>query len=134
MNKEGSWEGYRISQLMVPWVKFYDPTGSEETIKSKQNRYPPNKFHNEVLGLAYDIGQKPITEAEIRKCCDLRHPITKDPCRHLTDPEPWMKTYPSFAGIDWGTGAGDNPSFTVLTIGAMLYPGIFCVFFTIHSR
>jgi len=129
MNQEGTWEGYRISQLMVPWVKFYDPTGSEETIKSKQARYPGAKFHNEVLGLAYDIGQKPISEAELRSCCDLKHPVTKDLCNHMVDPEPWMKKFPCFGGIDWGTGAGENPSYTVLTIGAMLHPGIFCVFF-----
>jgi hypothetical protein len=130
MNREGTWEGYRIPQLIVPWIKFHDPSGGEETIRSKQNRYPPGKFANEVLGLPFDLGEKPITAAEVRECCNLRHPVTKEECKNLTDPEPWMQRFPCFAGIDWGTGqSSEVTSYTVLTIGAMLYPGVFCTFF-----
>lgn len=129
MKEEATWEGYRISQLMVPWVKIHDPTGEEESVKDKQARYSPARFHNEVLGLPYDLGQKPITEAEIMACCNLKHPETKNPMPNCIDPEPWMQRYPCFAGIDWGTGVGERPAYTVLTIGAWLFPGKFCIFY-----
>ena len=129
-NKEGTWEGYRISQLMVPWIKIFDPTGSEESVIDKRNRYSPARFHNEVLGLPYDLGEKPITESEIRACCVLKHPVNKgEDCNNLVNPEPWMQRFPVFAGIDWGTGTSQNASFTVLTIGAFLRPDTFCVFY-----
>lgn len=128
-NKNGTWEGYRISQLMVPWVKIYDPTGDEESVIDKRNRYSPAKFHNEVLGLPYDLGQKPITEAEVRACCNLKHPVSKDPCPNIISTEPWVRKYPCFAGIDWGTGQGEVAAYTVLTIGAYLMPNKFSVFY-----
>ncbi len=128
-NKEGTWEGYRISQLMVPWIKIHDPTGGEEAIIDKRRRYSSARFHNEVLGLSYDLGQKPITEEEVRACCDLRHPVTKNPCGNVISTEPWIKNFPCFAGIDWGTGVGEVASYTILTIGAYLSPDRFSIFF-----
>lgn len=128
-NKKGTWEGYRISQLMVPWVKIHDPTGAEESVIDKRNRYSGARFHNEVLGLSYDLGQKPLTEAEVRACCDLKHPTTRQACGNITTPEPWIKTFPCFAGIDWGTGVGEVAAYTILTIGAFLHPNRFSIFF-----
>lgn len=128
-NNKATWEGYRISQLIVPWVKIYDPTGGEESVIDKRNRYSPARFQNEVLGLPYDLGQKPIVEAEVIACCNLKHPETGNPCPNTVSPEPWVSKYPCFAGIDWGTGSGENPAYTVLTIGAWLDPGKFCPFY-----
>jgi hypothetical protein len=114
MNRDGDWEGFRIPQLMVPWVPF-------EEIKQKQRDYSTAKFHNEVLGLPYDSGVKPITEAQIRACC------TYGPM--MADPDPVAVKHPIFAGIDWGSGEGEMPSFTVLSLGAFFRPNLFTIFF-----
>lgn len=114
MNKEGSWEGFRIPQLMVPWVEFSE-------IKQKQRDYSTAKFHNEVLGIPYDSGVKPITEAQLRACC------TYGPMSINLDDR--VSGFPIFAGIDWGSGEGETPSWTVLSLGAFLRPPIFTIFF-----
>ena len=109
---EGDWEGFRISQLMVPWVSF-------DEIKQKQKDYSTAKFHNEVLGIPYDSGVKPITEAQLRIVC------TAGPMKM---PEQ-VAGFPVFAGIDWGSGEGEQPSWTVLALGSFLNPPKFTVFF-----
>jgi len=115
-----TFEGYRIPQLMVPWI-----IGTEEgwhEILQKQERYSRQKFYNECLGLSYDSGTRPITRGQLKACC-------KDTIR-LSDFESWAKFSQSsdvFAGIDWGTGEN---SYTVISLGAYLGTGNFTIFWT----
>lgn len=108
-------EGYHISQLGVPWLDW------KKDILFKLAHYPSNRFYNEVLGLSYDSGSKPLTMAHLRQCCN----------QERTD---WWKhdvgyiPRPLFAGIDWALTA--EKSFTILTIGAWLpYPEKFVIIF-----
>lgn len=94
-------EGYHISQLMVPWVDWNEVLISYE-------RSSRDRFYNEVLGVSYDSGMRPLTRAQIQACC---HPDV-----HMKDWKPYKDlsaSQPIFAGIDWGSG---EHSYTVLTL------------------
>jgi hypothetical protein len=112
------YEGYRIPQLMVPWLSWHD-------ILDKYVKYPRSQFYNEVLGLSYDSGTRPLTRQDIIDNCV---------------PGAFMDTgglakvkvklgmaSPVYAGIDWGTGEG---SYSVISLGA--YINDFFTIFYIH--
>jgi len=112
------YESYRISQLMVPWKAW------SEILTDYQN-YPRNQFYNEVLGLSYDSGLRPLSMVQVRACC--REDITMHP--------DVVKQYfaraadnPIFAGIDWG--GGTENSYTVLVLGT--YVGLRFRIFYVH--
>lgn len=90
-NKEKvTFEGYRIPQIMVPWVDWQE-------ILEAQEQYPRAQFHNEKLGLSYDSGVRPITRAQLKACCQ--------PQIHLGDIEHFKRIVQGrqvFCGIDWG--------------------------------
>lgn len=98
-------ESYRIPQLMVPWVDW------ESDILLNFERYPRDKFYNEILGMSFDSGLRPLTEGQVRECC--RDDI------HMEDRDMWnhykrlAASQPIYMGIDWGTGEN---SYTVLTL------------------
>ena len=110
-------ESYRIPQLMVPWKQW-------DEILLDYERYPRDKFYNEVLGLSYDSGMRPLTKAQIRDCCDESISMFEDDLRKYL-PEVWQN--PVFAGLDHGTG---EHSFTVLSLGT--YIGSKFTIFYIH--
>jgi Phage terminase large subunit (GpA) len=99
------YEGYRIPQLMVPWIDFSD-------IKDKQKKYSRAKFNNEVLGRSFDSGTRPLTRQDLRKNCwpDLS-------MIHYREVMQYSAAYPVFMGIDWGTG---EDSYTVVCLGGYL--------------
>lgn len=95
-NKERvTFDGYRISQLMVPWILKKETAWLE--LRSKYERYSRQKFINEVLGMSYDSGIRPINRTQVEACCQ--------PVYYLADYE-HLRTIvqgkPVFAGIDWG--------------------------------
>ena len=113
-----TFEGYRIPQLMVPWIIMTEEGWAE--ILRKQEHYPRQKFFNEVLGTSYDSGTRPITRGQLKACCK--------PSISMADVEYFKRfaqTTDVFAGIDWGTGEN---TFTVLTLGAYLGSGNFSIF------
>lgn len=85
-------ESYRIPQLMVPW-KPWSEILHEYTFNSR------DRFYNEVLGLAYDEGTRPLTPAQVRACCDERLSMSEE---HLEAFQRLAQDQPVFAGIDWG--------------------------------
>lgn len=101
-------EGFRIPQLMVPWLEWHE-------ILDKQTKYPRQKFYNEVLGMSYDSGTRPLTRQDVIDNCEpgmLMSPShLRDTLNHIG------QTSPVFAGIDWGTGEG---SYSVLSLGAYI--------------
>lgn len=104
MVADGIFESYRIPQLMVPWRPW-------DEILLDYGRYSRDKFYNEVLGISYDSGLRPLTSGEVRACCNpnlTMHPDTVEKTRKE------MLGKNVFAGIDWGTGEN---SYTVMTLG-----------------
>ena len=92
LQTDGIFESYRISQLMVPWRSW-------DELMLDYGRYDRAKFYNEVLGISYDSGLRPLTRAQVRDCCseDVRmHPD------ELAKYKPLSAGRHIFAGIDWG--------------------------------
>lgn len=101
-------EGFRIPQLMVPWLEWHE-------ILDKQTKYSRQKFYNEVLGLSYDSGTRPLTRQDLIDNCEPGLLMTPT---HLSQTLAHLgQTSPVFCGVDWGTGEG---SFTVLALGAYI--------------
>lgn len=135
-NPAGSRQGYRIPQLMVPWITgTYDQW---DKLLWKRDNYPTGQFYNEVLGLSFDSANKPITQDELLSCCDpersfIPYPFTVTDISRLGQ-------QPLAAGVDWGEGndgAGRTPSgklrvasYTVLTIGYYATPDNFQVVYS----
>lgn len=114
---EKAYEGFRIPQVMVPWLEWNE-------ILVKKSTYPRSQFYNEVLGMSYDSGTRPLTRQDIIDNCLpgllMSEARLEEIKRQLGDGNP------VFAGIDWGTGEG---SYTVMTLGAYLRPGRFTIFY-----
>lgn len=109
-----TFEGYRIPQIMVPWVDW-------EEITVAQEQYSRAQFMNEKLGLAYDSGVRPITRSQLQSCC-------KDEIR-LLDIEAFKRLAQGraiYAGVDWGSG--EHCSFTTISFGGYFGTGNFSIF------
>lgn len=109
-----TFDGYRIPQIMVPWVDWQE-------ILAAQEQYPRAQFMNEKLGMSYDSGVRPITKGQLKACC-------KEEIR-LGDIESFKRIGQGrqiYAGIDWGTG--ENASYTVISFGAYFGTGAFNIF------
>lgn len=115
--EDAVFESYRISQLMVPWKPWPE-------ILLDYERYPRDKFYNEVLGLSYDSGMRPLTKAQVKACCDPK--LTMHPDR-LEEWKVYGRDNPIFMGLDWGTGEN---SYTVMTLGT--YVGMQFTIFYVH--
>jgi hypothetical protein len=103
-NVEEPYEGYRIPQLMVPWIGWKD-------ILHKQRLYSRAKFYNEVLGRSYDSGTRPLTRQDMIDNCneELSMKFYEDVIQETSTPV--------FMGVDWGTGEG---TYTVVTLGGYM--------------
>lgn len=113
--KDAEFEGYRIPQLMVPWKPWSE-------ILSDYKRFPRDRFYNEVLGLSYDSGMRPLTRAQIQACCKPEISM-----RDVEKYRPMGYSQPIFAGIDWGTG---EHSYTVIVLA--IYIDMKFRFFFMH--
>lgn len=108
-------ESYRVSQLMVPWKKW-------DEVLLQYRHYARDKFFNEVLGLSYDSGMRPLTTAQVRACSNpiiSMHPVVLRRLKKL------LRDTPIFAGLDHGTG---EHSYTVVCLGAYI-KNIFTIFY-----
>lgn len=94
-------KGFRISQLMVPWISAKD-------IWSKYETYSTDKFHNEVLGRSFENADKPFTPLMLAR-------ISSNDFKFYNRAEYEFANRPIFMGVDWGTG---EKSFTVVKIFA----------------
>lgn len=100
----GMFEGFRIPQLMVPWIPWHEIVGKYDNLER-------GKFFNEVLGHSYDNGQRPLSRADVMANCDPAWNTTADFLRNF------LRTHngPLYAGIDWGQDTAN--SYTVMSIG-----------------
>ncbi len=130
------YEGYHITQLMVPWKQSVDAWQSEIVLPLE--KWPEAKFHNEILGLSYDSAGAPVTQVDLQQCC---YPIKQVPNvvtrRFSFVRSPKHAGLRCFAGIDWGEGREEGEidhgkkrfaSWTVLTLGAYVTQDLFWPF------
>jgi len=116
-----TFEGYRINQLMVPWI-INDQEAWHDSILFPLENYGSAQFNNEVLGLSFDSGQRPLTQRMVAVCCqgDI----------HFNDIEKNVLRCHQHGGvavgIDWGSG--ERESYTVLSLGGYM-GGEFQIFF-----
>ena len=100
--------GFHLSQIMVPFKDHSDIVA----VRNDRNT-SRGKYLNETLGLPYDEGEAGITDKMLHKACKDYHMHSPEEIKRLYT-DVGLKVY---AGIDYGSGLGDNPSFTVLAIG-----------------
>lgn len=106
-------KGFRISQLMVPWI-------TAEEIWNKYTTYSTDKFYNEVLGRSYENADKPFNALILGR-------ISANDYKFVPRAEGYFTNNPIFMGIDWGKG---EKSFTVVSIFAYNSDGKFQMLFT----
>jgi len=104
MVEDAPFESYRIPQLMVPWKAWSE-------ILLDYERYGRDKFYNEVLGISFDSGLRPLTMKQVQECCLEEVRMSFEALEALRNMSYGRDV---FAGIDWGTG---EHSYTVLTLG-----------------
>lgn len=115
MVNEAPFESYRIPQLMVPWKPW-------DEILLDYERYPRDKFYNEVLGISFDSGMRPLTTQQVKDCCTATVHMSPQQLEAIRN-ESFQKAV--FAGLDWGTG---EHSYTVLSLG-MYFGNRFRIFY-----
>lgn len=102
LSRKTPWESYRISQLMVPLKEWEELLIEYETTDR-------DRFYNEVLGISYDSGHRPLTRSQLIEASG-KHRIDKKTLKKYARGS-W--TNPIYMGIDWGYGQG---SYTVVTL------------------
>lgn len=116
-------KGYRVPQLMVPWIcGLYN-----QWLKLlwKRDNYPLSQFYNEVLGISYDCAASPITQSELIEICGDYSLWNLD--QLTSDQINFGRGILLTAGVDWGEGLDGSEkspsgklrpaSYTVLTLG-----------------
>lgn len=114
-------DGYRIPQLMVPWVVENEESWRENILLARE-QYDKSTFYNEVLALSCDSGDRPITKEQLKACCN--------PDIDMSQYETEAKKCDGdgvFVGIDWGTS--ESQSHTVLSLGAYFGGQYRCFYF-----
>ena len=101
-------EGYRIPQLIVPWI-VNTPRRWAEFLHAAET-WQRWRFFNECLGRSYDSGTRPITQADVMANC-IDNLYMRD---FLKVPEKYPSV-PVYMGIDWG--GESETSFTVVVMG-----------------
>lgn len=119
--------GYHIPQIIMP-IHFSKKQKWAELV-AKQSGWGNTsraQFCNEVLGESVDVGQKVITETELKRACqlpwknDVRYPSSQ--IRHRL-PHYQLRVM----GVDWGGGGVEGVSFTAIAVLGMRSDGHFDV-------
>ncbi len=103
---------------MVPWISHQD-------ILQKQKTYPRDRFYNEVLGLSYDSGTRPLTQQDVIDNCSQY--LQMDDASLEKYRNHFAGSTPIYAGIDW-SGGSEN-SYTILTLGAYVDGKFQCFYY-----
>lgn len=113
--KDRRWKfaGYHVPQIIMP-LHCLRPDKWAELLQKRETT-APNIFYNEVLGESVDVGQKLITETELRRACSL--PWTNNPNAPPPEMTRLLKHYKTrVLAIDWGGGGEDGVSFTTIAL------------------
>lgn len=112
MQRNKSIVGFRISQMMVPWITPQD-------LWAKYKSYSKAKFFNEVLGRSYEDASKPFNILQLNAISDNQYRLSE-----ILPPEFYNRKI--YMGVDWGTG---GKSYTVMTIFSYNRAGEFQLLF-----
>jgi len=121
------WQGFRISQIQVPFQSFEDVLGK---LHDPATSFPV--FCNEVLGLPSEEGELVLSEHDILRVCEPREMARPEDLPQL------VGGAPVFMGIDHGTGGrqADTPgkkrnaaSYTVVVLASWCTDEKFRVFY-----
>lgn len=97
--RDGLYVGYRIPQVINPMV--FDHW---DDVKIKILTYSNAKLHQEVLGISYEVGSRPINFSQLLRCENKNVPMSKA-LEYIEVP---------IMGVDWGYG---DVSYSVVHIG-----------------
>ena len=112
--------GYHLAQPILPNFNRAKSDWLDIFQKCFERNYSVLQVYNEVFGLPYDVGSKPITEAELKALCVLGDQATIFQRRkHLY--------HNIVMGVDWGVNM--ISSRTVVTLAGMTENGTLEVFF-----
>jgi hypothetical protein len=117
--------GYHLAQPILPFFNEREKEWKDIYIKCTSGKYDHKKIMNEVFGLTYDVGTKPITEEELRKLCVLGEMGSENKLELLKGGSSRHKVFT--VGVDWGVSM--TASRTVCTLGAIRNDGVFEVIF-----
>ena len=112
--------GFHLAQPIIPYYNEIHSEWMDVYDKCYNKGYSLLQVYNEVLGLAYDMGAKPITEEKLKSLCVLGDMQTIWQRR--------LNNYNAvFMGVDWGV----NPenSRTVGALGGIRSDGILEIFY-----
>jgi hypothetical protein len=114
--------GYHLAQPIIPYYNRREEDWKEVFSKCFERDYSQLQVYNEVLGLAFDQGSKPITEAELKALCVLGS---------MKNDAIWMKNRAKYLcvvmGVDWGVNM--LTSRTVGTVAGLREDGVLEVFY-----
>ena len=113
--------GYHIAQPILTYFNQNPREWKAVYEKVTDGKYSIGKVYNEVFGLAYDIGTKPISEETLKKLCVLGEMDTVLPRnRH-------KYVVSHVIAADWGVNM--QTSRTAVCAGGLREDGVFEVFF-----
>jgi len=119
MNKGGFIDGYRLPQIVLPWVNnVNNPEVWRISVTNTRQIYSSERFYNEVLSLAYANARHPISVPELAACCETYEMVPEA----IGQYHPMLQGVDAVtAGVDWGKGdTASGTSYSVLTISAVI--------------
>ena len=119
--------GYHLAQPILPFFNQSEKEWKEFYNKVTDGKYGEHQIYNEALGLAYDVGTKPITEQELKRLCILGPSM--DEHNNLLILDKNRTKYVKYtSGVDWGVNM--VTSRTTAVHGAIRNDGIYEVFYS----
>lgn len=118
--------GYHLAQPLLPHYNQSAKGWKDIYQKVTSGNYGTHQIYNEVFGLAYDVGSKPITREELEALCVLgpTREVGKSGLRILNLNRGKYIKY--VTAVDWGVNM--KTSRTAVVHGAIRSDGIFEVF------
>lgn len=117
--------GYHLAQPMLPYYNQTQKGWKEIYTKITDGKYGIHQIYNEVFGLAYDVGSKPITAEELKTLCILGP--SRDQYSNFSILEKSKSNYVRYTtGVDWGVN--QITSRTAVVHGGIRGDGIYEVF------
>lgn len=117
--------GYHLACPILPFYNKQPEQWLEIYNDVHKSSYSTGKIYNEIFGLAYDTGSKPITEQELRACAVLG-PMKDDKGKLNIWEQNKGKYLSSWAGIDWGVNMTTSRS--IIACGGLREDLVFEIF------
>ena len=115
MNNGGMIDGYRLPQIVLPWINdVINPRSWQINVINTRKIYSAEQYFNEVLAIAYAAAKHPISAVELKSCCKEEwEPIEPEEAPY----DKRLKGNIVVAGIDWGKGdTASGTSYSILDI------------------